>query len=89
MKGMIGPQFRGCSNESNPVSISLRTDLDEFVLLNVLVCLCWSDLKRLLPSISPDPTELQRAIEVQLLRSSVSAMSKALQQEQRTAANPE
>ncbi|KAK1877563.1 Serine/threonine-protein kinase SMG1 [Dissostichus eleginoides] len=47
------------------------------------------DLKRLLPSISPDPTELQRAIEVQLLRSSVSAMSKALQQEQRTAANPD
>uniref|UniRef100_A0AAQ6IR98 non-specific serine/threonine protein kinase n=1 Tax=Anabas testudineus TaxID=64144 RepID=A0AAQ6IR98_ANATE len=32
------------------------------------------DLKRLLPSMSPDPTELQRAIEVQLLRSAVSAM---------------
>lgn len=49
-----------------------------------------SDLKRLLPSMSPDPTELQRAIEVQLLRSAVSAMNKATQQqEQRSAANPE
>ncbi|KAM9843156.1 serine/threonine-protein kinase SMG1 [Aulostomus maculatus] len=48
------------------------------------------DLKRLLPSMSPDPTELQRAIEVQLLRSAVSAMSKASQQpEQRTIANPD
>ncbi|TKS92475.1 Serine/threonine-protein kinase SMG1 [Collichthys lucidus] len=48
------------------------------------------DLKRLLPSMSPDPTELQRAIEVQLLRSAVSAMTKAnQQQEQRTTANPE
>lgn len=54
------------------------------------VCLCLSDLKRLLPSMSPDPTELQRAIEVQLLRSAVSAMSKAIQQqEQRTTTNPE
>uniref|UniRef100_A0A7N8X3L8 non-specific serine/threonine protein kinase n=1 Tax=Mastacembelus armatus TaxID=205130 RepID=A0A7N8X3L8_9TELE len=43
------------------------------------------DLKRLLPTTSPDPTELQRAIEVQLLRSAVSAMTKAnQQQEQRT-----
>uniref|UniRef100_A0A671VIM9 non-specific serine/threonine protein kinase n=1 Tax=Sparus aurata TaxID=8175 RepID=A0A671VIM9_SPAAU len=32
------------------------------------------DLKRLLPSMSPDPTELQRAIEVQLLRSAVTAI---------------
>uniref|UniRef100_A0A8C2ZQ79 non-specific serine/threonine protein kinase n=1 Tax=Cyclopterus lumpus TaxID=8103 RepID=A0A8C2ZQ79_CYCLU len=48
------------------------------------------DLKRLLPSMSPDPTELQRAIEVQLLRSAVSAMTKAnQQQEQRTTANPD
>ncbi|CAB1447955.1 unnamed protein product [Pleuronectes platessa] len=48
------------------------------------------DLKRLLPSMSPDPTELQRAIEVQLLRSAVSAMSKAnQQQEQRTTASPD
>eukprot|EP00064_Thunnus_orientalis_P012320 superscaffoldBa00001877_g12355 len=48
------------------------------------------DLKRLLPSMSPDPTELQRAIEVQLLRSAVSAMAKAnQQQEQRTTANPD
>uniref|UniRef100_A0A8C2ZNS7 non-specific serine/threonine protein kinase n=1 Tax=Cyclopterus lumpus TaxID=8103 RepID=A0A8C2ZNS7_CYCLU len=39
------------------------------------------DLKRLLPSMSPDPTELQRAIEVQLLRSAVSAMTKANQQQ--------
>nr|XP_046270775.1 serine/threonine-protein kinase SMG1 isoform X2 [Scatophagus argus] len=46
------------------------------------------DLKRLLPSMSPDPTELHRAIEVQLLRSSVSAMTKAArQQEPRTASN--
>ncbi|KAM7372511.1 hypothetical protein PAMP_009675 [Pampus punctatissimus] len=48
------------------------------------------DLKRLLPSMSPDPTELQRAIEVQLLRSAVSAMTKANhQQEQRTTTNPD
>ncbi|XP_029016036.1 serine/threonine-protein kinase SMG1 [Betta splendens] len=48
------------------------------------------DLKRLLPSMSPDPTELQRAIEVQLLRSAVSAMMKAnQQQEQKTTANPD
>uniref|UniRef100_UPI0037E707FB serine/threonine-protein kinase SMG1 n=1 Tax=Semicossyphus pulcher TaxID=241346 RepID=UPI0037E707FB len=40
------------------------------------------DLKRLLPFISPDPTELQRAVEVQLLRSAVSAMSKAVEQQQ-------
>ncbi|XP_038156782.1 serine/threonine-protein kinase SMG1 [Cyprinodon tularosa] len=44
------------------------------------------DLKRLLPSMSPDPAELQRAIEVQLLRSAVSAMAKSgQQQEQRSA----
>ena len=37
-----------------------------------------SDLKRLLPSVlSLDPSELQKAIEVQLLRSAVSAMSVA------------
>ncbi|XP_041828579.1 serine/threonine-protein kinase SMG1 isoform X2 [Melanotaenia boesemani] len=48
------------------------------------------DLKRLLPSMSPDSTELQRAIEVQLLRSAVSAMTKAnQQQEPRTAPNPD
>nr|XP_061829730.1 serine/threonine-protein kinase SMG1-like isoform X1 [Nerophis lumbriciformis] len=46
------------------------------------------DLKRLLPSMSPDPTELQRAIEVQLLRTAVCALAKASQQpEQRTTAN--
>uniref|UniRef100_A0A3P8VUM7 non-specific serine/threonine protein kinase n=1 Tax=Cynoglossus semilaevis TaxID=244447 RepID=A0A3P8VUM7_CYNSE len=39
------------------------------------------DLKRLLPSLSPDPTELHRAIEVQLLRTAVSAMDKASQQQ--------
>lgn len=49
----------------------------------------FSDLKKLLPSMSPDPTELQRAIEVQLLRSAVSAMKKDEQQEQRTTLNPE
>ncbi|KAM3597338.1 uncharacterized protein V6R79_003264 [Siganus canaliculatus] len=48
------------------------------------------DLKRLLPSMSPDPTELQRAIEVQLLRSAVTAMTKtSQQQEQRIQANPD
>ncbi|XP_061604634.1 serine/threonine-protein kinase SMG1 [Phyllopteryx taeniolatus] len=46
------------------------------------------DLKRLLPSLSPDPTELQRAIEVQLLRTAVSALAKASQPtEQRATAN--
>ncbi|XP_037545233.1 serine/threonine-protein kinase SMG1, partial [Nematolebias whitei] len=40
------------------------------------------DLKNLLPSMSPDPVELQRAIEVQLLRTAVSAMAKASQQEE-------
>ncbi|XP_028310240.1 serine/threonine-protein kinase SMG1 isoform X2 [Gouania willdenowi] len=43
------------------------------------------DLKRLLPSLSPDPSELQRAIEVQLLRSAVSAMNKANQQQEQKA----
>lgn len=53
-------------------------------------CVHFSDLKKLLPSLSPDPTELQRAIEVQLLRSAVSSMTKDVQQqEQRTSANPE
>ncbi|XP_071393422.1 serine/threonine-protein kinase SMG1 [Centroberyx affinis] len=51
------------------------------------------DLKRLLPSMSPDPSELQKAIEVQLLRSAVSAMTTATtsnhQQEQKTTANPD
>ncbi|KAF7200875.1 serine/threonine-protein kinase SMG1 isoform X2 [Nothobranchius furzeri] len=43
------------------------------------------DLKKLLPCLSPDPAELQRAIEVQLLRSAVSSMVKTgEQQEQRT-----
>ncbi|CAL9703653.1 unnamed protein product [Knipowitschia caucasica] len=37
------------------------------------------DLKKLLPSMSPDPSELHRAIEVQVLRSAVSAMTKAEQ----------
>ncbi|KAM9392172.1 serine/threonine-protein kinase SMG1 [Pholidichthys leucotaenia] len=46
------------------------------------------DLKRLLPSLSPDPTELQRAIEVQLLRCAVGAMAKVnQQQEQRSTLN--
>lgn len=35
-----------------------------------------ADLKRLLPAVlSPDPSELQKAIEVQLLRSAVGAIS--------------
>lgn len=66
-----------------------------YLAFNSILCACMcvclsSDLKRLLPSMSPDPTELQRAIEVQLLRSAVSAMSKTIQQqEQRTTTNPE
>lgn len=54
-------------------------------------CLClYLDLKRLLPSMSPDPTELQRAIEVQLVRSAVGSITKTIQQpEQRTVANQE
>ncbi|XP_076000329.1 serine/threonine-protein kinase SMG1 isoform X2 [Genypterus blacodes] len=48
------------------------------------------DLKKLLPSMSPDPSELQRAIEVQLLRSALSAMTKANQQlEQKSTTNPD
>uniref|UniRef100_A0A667Z9R8 non-specific serine/threonine protein kinase n=1 Tax=Myripristis murdjan TaxID=586833 RepID=A0A667Z9R8_9TELE len=49
------------------------------------------DLKRLLPSMmSPDPSELQKAIEVQLLRSAVSAMTTVKnQQEQKTTATPD
>ncbi|XP_047215191.1 serine/threonine-protein kinase SMG1-like [Girardinichthys multiradiatus] len=46
------------------------------------------DLKRLLPSMSPDPAELQRVIEVQLLRSAVSAMARA-SHEQRSTSNPD
>lgn len=38
---------------------------------------------------SPDPTELQRAIEVQLLRSAVSSIEKATQLEQKSTPNPE
>lgn len=49
----------------------------------------FSDLKKLLPSLSPDPTELQRAIEVQLLRSAVSSIEKAMQSEQKSTLNPE
>ncbi|XP_035261317.1 serine/threonine-protein kinase SMG1 [Anguilla anguilla] len=41
------------------------------------------DLKRLLPAVlSPDPTELQKAIEVQLLRSAVGIVTSANQSEQ-------
>lgn len=46
------------------------------------------DLKRLLPSMSPDPAEMQRAIEVQLIRCAVGTMTKDVQpQEQRASAN--
>ncbi|KAM6905670.1 serine/threonine-protein kinase SMG1 [Xenentodon cancila] len=48
------------------------------------------DLKKLLSFMSPDPSELQRAIEVQLLRSAVSAMKKdGQQQEQRPTLSPD
>lgn len=48
------------------------------------------DLKRLLPSMSPDPAEMQRAIEVQLIRCAVGTMTKGVQpQEQRASANQE
>lgn len=61
----------------------------EYVHENACLCLCL-DLKRLLPSLSPDPTELQRAIEVQLVRSAVGSITKTIQQpEQRTVANQE
>lgn len=47
-------------------------------------------MKRLLPSMSPDPAEMQRAIEVQLIRSAVASMTKnAKQPEQRASANQE
>lgn len=52
--------------------------------INMSVYVLWLyclDLKRLLPSVlSLDPSELQKAIEVQLLRSGVSAMTVANQQ---------
>lgn len=38
---------------------------------------------------SPDPTELQRAIEVQLLRSAVSSVEKATQSELKSTPNAE
>lgn len=61
----------------------------EYAHENACLCLCL-DLKRLLPSMSPDPTELQRAIEVQLVRSAVGSITKTIQQpEQRTIANQE
>ncbi|XP_074552097.1 serine/threonine-protein kinase SMG1 isoform X2 [Halichoeres trimaculatus] len=47
------------------------------------------DLKRLIPFISPDPNELQRAVEVQLLRSAVSAIGKANEPHEKTALNPD
>lgn len=47
------------------------------------------DLKKLLPSMSPDPIELQRAIEVQLLRSAVSSTPKATHQEPKSTPSPE
>lgn len=44
-----------------------------------VVCVCTrTDLKRLLPAVlSPDPSELQKAIEVQLVRSAVGAITSA------------
>lgn len=61
----------------------------EYVHESACLYLCL-DLKRLLPSMSPDPTELQRAIEVQLVRSAVGSITKTIQQpEQRTISNPE
>lgn len=48
------------------------------------------DLKRLLPSMSPDPAEMQRAIEVQLIRCAVGTITKGVQPpEQRPSANQE
>ncbi|KAM6957377.1 serine/threonine-protein kinase SMG1 [Aplochiton taeniatus] len=47
------------------------------------------DLKRLLPAVlSPDPSELQKAIEVQLLRSAVGAMITANHQHEQKATPP-
>ncbi len=50
-----------------------------------------TDLKRLLPAVlSPDPSELQKAIEVQLLRSAVGAISAANhEQDQKVLASSE
>ncbi|KAM9745691.1 serine/threonine-protein kinase SMG1 isoform 1-T1 [Menidia menidia] len=101
-------------SSTNPVNISLRTDLNYIQALSRFeegdMAECGAqlellpgedysslssskdklDLKKLLPSMSPDSTELQRAIEVQLLRSAVSALTKANeQQEQRTTPNPD
>ncbi|XP_056143769.1 serine/threonine-protein kinase SMG1 [Lampris incognitus] len=61
---------------------------EDYGLLNSTTAKDKLDLKRLLPSVlSPDPSELQKAIEVQLLRSSVSAfMLASHQQEQKTTA---
>ena len=57
----------------------------------ILKCVCVSDLKRLLPAVlSPDPSELQKAIEVQLLRSAVGAMTTANdEQDQKTTPSSE
>lgn len=63
-----------------------------YVYIKVTHCVffvCFLDLKKLLPSMSPDPTELQRAIEVQLLRSAVSSVEKATQSELKSTPNAE
>ena len=61
-------------------------DLCFYRLTRVCVSMFWSDLKRLLPSVlSLDPSELQKAIEVQLLRSAVSAMTVAINQQENKA----
>ena len=61
-------------------------DLCFYRLTHVCVSMFWSDLKRLLPSVlSLDPSELQKAIEVQLLRSAVSAMTVANNQQENKA----
>lgn len=56
---------------------------EAFINIHMYMLLCWSDLKRLLPSVlSLDPSELQKAIEVQLLRSAVSVMTVANHQQE-------
>lgn len=48
----------------------LTCDIWKFYLVST--CFLFVDMKKLLPNmLSPDPRELQKAVEVQLLRSSV------------------
>ncbi|RXM37149.1 Serine/threonine-protein kinase SMG1 [Acipenser ruthenus] len=57
-------------------AIQLKTDFNYVRVTHLGLFCSFSDLKKLLPGVlSPDPTELQKAIEVQLLRSAVGVVS--------------